>query len=77
MDIIVYFPTIQVISETVARQRKVIQAAPAFAVILPVFQTSVIIFIRVFSNLWNQFMNGKFFVYLKSVALEASTVVVF
>ena len=38
IDIIVYFPTIQVFSETVARQRKVIQAAPAFAVILPVFK---------------------------------------
>ena len=37
IDIIVHFPIIQVICETVAMQQKVIPTAPAFAVTLLVF----------------------------------------
>ena len=37
-DIIVHSPVIQLICETVAKQRKVIPTAPAFAETLPVFK---------------------------------------
>ena len=39
------------------------------------FQTSVTLFIRVFSKLWRQVMKGEISVYLKKGGLEESTVV--